>query len=211
MIKIKWFGHSMWKISNEKVSIITDPFTNIGYPMPKNETADIVISSHDHFDHNNFSLVKGNPEIIKAEGEFDVNGVHFKMFPEWHDENLGKDRGQILLMKFNLDGKNFLHCGDLGRMLPDKTIAELGKVDVIFIPVGGYYTIDAKTAKAIVDKLNPSIVFPMHFKTSVLDFPIAKVDEYLQLIDNYRKIDGNTIVLSENDFQTDQTILLDYE
>jgi len=201
----------MWKISNEKVSIITDPFTNIGYPMPKNETADIVISSHDHFDHNNFSLVKGNPEIIKAEGEFDVNGVHFKMFPEWHDENLGKDRGQILLMKFNLDGKNFLHCGDLGRMLPDKTIAELGKVDVIFIPVGGYYTIDAKTAKAIVDKLNPSIVFPMHFKTSVLDFPIAKVDEYLQLIDNYRKIDGNTIVLSENDFQTDQTILLDYE
>ncbi|OQX71033.1 MAG: hypothetical protein B6D62_02970 [Candidatus Cloacimonas sp. 4484_275] len=211
MITIKWFGHSMWKISDENVSIITDPFTDIGYPMPQNETADIVLSSHDHFDHNNISLIKGNPEVVKTDGEFNIKNVYIRMFPVWHDENRGKERGNNLLMKFSLAGKNFLHCGDLGHMLPDEIIEKLGKIDVIFIPVGGYYTIDAKTAKAIVDKLRPKIVFPMHYKTPVLDFPIAKIDDYLALIKDYRKIAGNLITLSEKDFQQEQTILLDYE
>ena len=211
MINIKWFGHSMWKIWNEKVSIITDPFTDIGYPMPENETADIVLSSHDHFDHNNIQLIKGNPQVVNTEGNFEIKGVNIETFPVWHDETNGSERGSNLLMKFSISGKTFLHCGDLGHICTADMISKLGKIDVLFIPVGGFYTIDAKTAKAIVEMIKPIIIFPMHYKTPVLDFPIATIEEYLKLVDDHKKIPENEIELTEEDFAKSQTIILDYK
>ena len=216
MINIKWFGHSMWKVWNEKVSIVIDPFTDIGYPMPENETADIVLSSHDHFDHNNIQLIKGNPQVVNIEGKFEIKGVKIETFPVWHDETQGSERGNNLLMKFTISGKTFLHCGDLGHICTADVISKLGKIDVLFIPVGGFYTIDAKTAKAIVEMIKPIIVFPMHYKTPILDFPIATIEEYLKLSDNHKQISANEIELTEKDFtkpQTimPQTIILDYK
>ena len=211
MINIKWFGHSMWKIWNEKVSIITDPFTDIGYPMPENETADIVLSSHDHFDHNNIQLIKGNPQVVNTEGNFEIKGVKIETFPVWHDETNGSERGNNLLMKFTISEKTFLHCGDLGHICTTDVISKLGKIDVLFIPVGGFYTIDAKTAKEIVEMINPVIVFPMHYKTPVLDFPIATIEDYLKLIDDHRQISANEIELTEEDFAKSHTIILDYK
>ena len=210
MIKVKWFGHSMWKIWDEKISIITDPFTDIGYKMPGNETADIVLSSHDHFDHNNLQLIKGNPQVVNTEGKFDIAGVKIETFPAWHDETGGSERGSNLLMKFVISGKTFLHCGDLGHILSNEIVEKLGKIDVLFIPIGGFYTIDAKTAGKVVDMIHPKIVFPMHYKTAVLDFPIAKKEEYLKLIDNLRNVDSNEIELTSEDFEKEQTIIMKY-
>ena len=211
MINVKWFGHSMWKIWNENVSIITDPFTDIGYPMPENETADIVLTSHDHFDHNNIQLIKGNPQVVNTAGKFEIRGVKIETFPVWHDETRGSERGSNLMMKFNISGKTFLHCGDLGHICTADVISKLGKIDVLFIPVGGFYTIDAKTAKAIVEMINPVIVFPMHYKTPVLDFPIATIEEYLKLTDDHKQISGNEIKLTEEDFVRSQTLIMDYK
>jgi len=95
ILKTKWFGHSFWKISSEDISIIADPFTNIGYKMPQGIRADIVISSHDHFDHNNFELVEGNYKLIRSEGKYNVKGVNFEMLATWHDESQGNERGKI--------------------------------------------------------------------------------------------------------------------
>jgi L-ascorbate metabolism protein UlaG (beta-lactamase superfamily) len=211
MINIKWFGHSMWKIWNEEVSLITDPFTDIGYPMPENETANIVLSSHDHFDHNNIQLIKGNPQVVNTKGNFEIKGVKIETFPVWHDETSGSERGSNLLMKFTISGKTFLHCGDLGHICTADVISKLGKIDVLFIPVGGFYTIDAKTAKAIVEMIKPIIVFPMHYKTPILDFPIATIEEYLKLIDDHKQISANEIELTEEDFTKSQTIILNYK
>ncbi|MCK5052370.1 MAG: MBL fold metallo-hydrolase [Candidatus Cloacimonetes bacterium] len=211
MIRLKWFGHSMWKISNDNVSIITDPFTDIGYKMPTTETADIILSSHDHFDHNNFELIGGNPEIIKIEGKFNISGINIQTFQTFHDETKGSERGDNLLMKFELDGRTFLHCGDLGHMISDELIEEIGDIDVLMIPIGGHYTIDAKTAKSIADKIDPTIVFPMHYKTDVLDFPIKPVEEYLKLVDDNYHQNSNQIELAEDDFSSNQTITLNYE
>jgi len=210
MLKVKWFGHSMWKISNRIVSVITDPFTDIGFPMPTTETADMILSSHDHFDHNNFELIGGKPEIIKTEGTFSIEGVEIQTFLTYHDETKGSQRGKNLLMKFILEGKSFLHCGDIGHLLSDELIKEIGSIDVLFIPIGGHYTIDAETAKKIADKINPKIIFPMHYKTSVLDFPIKPVEEYLELIDNHHHINSNQIDLVEDDFKVQHTITLNY-
>ncbi len=211
MINIKWFGHSMWKIWNENVSIITDPFTDIGYPLPKNETADIVLSSHDHFDHNNFDLISGDFPKINKEGKYNISGVEIEAIPTWHDEHKGEKRGKNLLMKFTLEGNTFLHCGDLGHDLDDETISQLGIIDVVFIPIGGFYTIDAETAKKIVDKIGPVITFPMHYKTEVLDFPISEKEVFLDLIPSYRKVESNILELKADDFQTKQTIILDFK
>lgn len=210
MIKIKWFGHSMWKIWNGKVSLIIDPFTDIGYPLPQNETADIVLSSHDHFDHNNFDLIQGDFQKVNTEGKFIISGVEIETFSTWHDEEKGCKRGKNLLLKFVLDGRSFLHCGDLGHDLEDILIAKLGEIDVLFIPVGGFYTIDAVTAKKIVDKIKPTITFPMHYKTDVLDFPIADKEAFLNLISDYRLIDSNSLELRDDDFSKKQTIILNF-
>ncbi|MCD4817413.1 MAG: MBL fold metallo-hydrolase [Candidatus Cloacimonetes bacterium] len=210
MLKIKWFGHSMWKISTEKVSLIIDPFTDIGYKVPQNETADIVISTHDHFDHNNFGIIKGNPEIVKSEGIFVFDHVKIETFAVWHDETKGSKRGNNLLVRMELAERTFLHCGDLGHMLSQELMIKLGKIDVIFIPVGGYYTIDAVTAKKIVDYLKPAIIFPMHYKTKVLDFPISEKEEYLKLIGDYQQFKQNYIDFEEKDFNDKKTVILDY-
>jgi len=201
----------MWKISNDNVSIITDPFADIGYKMPTTETADIILSSHDHFDHNNFELIDGNPEIIKTEGKFNITGIDIQTFHTFHDDTKGSERGDNLLMRFELDGRTFLHCGDLGHMISDELIEEIGNVDVLMIPIGGHYTIDAKTAKSIADKIDPIIVFPMHYKTDVLDFPIKPVAEYLKLIDDHYHQNSNQIELTEDDFISKQTVTLNYE
>ena len=211
MLNIKWFGHSMWKIWNDEITIITDPFTDIGYKMPENETADILLSSHDHFDHNNYSLIKGNPEIVKSAGDFNVKGVHITMIPTRHDETKGKERGENLLMKFVISGKTLLHCGDLGHLLSDEIFNELGNIDVLFIPAGGFFTIDVDTVQTIVEKINPGIVFPMHYKTDAIDFTIAGKEAYLNLIDDLREYDSNEIILKEDDFDKKQTIILNYE
>jgi L-ascorbate metabolism protein UlaG (beta-lactamase superfamily) len=201
----------MWKISNEEVSVVTDPFTDIGYKMPENVAADILLSSHDHFDHNNFDLISGNPKIIITAGKHENKGVKIENFPTWHDENKGADRGNNLMMKFEIGGKTFLHCGDLGHDLSEEEISKLGKIDVLMIPVGGFYTIDAKTAKSISDRINPLIVFPMHFKTKAIDFPIAEKQAFTDLVDNVRFVNSTELVLNEEDFNIKQTIIMNYE
>jgi L-ascorbate metabolism protein UlaG (beta-lactamase superfamily) len=201
----------MWKIWNEQVSIITDPFTDIGYPLPENETTNIVLSSHDHFDHNNFALISGDFQKINKDGKYNISDVEIEAFPTWHDENEGGKRGKNLLMKFTLEARTFLHCGDLGHDLDNEMISKLGNIDILMIPVGGFYTIDAKTAKNIVDKIKPIITFPMHYKAEVIDFPIAPKEAYLDLISGFRKVDANTLELSNDDFLKNQTIILDYK
>jgi len=211
MITVKWFGHSMWKISSNSISVITDPFADIGYKMQPVISADVILSSHDHFDHNNFDLISGNPKIINTEGKFKYKGVEIQTFHTFHDDTQGSERGDNLLMKFEIEGRNFLHCGDLGHMLSDELIADIGIVDAIMIPIGGHYTIDELTAKKIVDKIKPILVFPMHYKTEVLDFPIKPVENYLQLIDHHHHYDKNQIELNEDSFNKKQTITLNYE
>lgn len=211
MIKVKWFGHSMWKFSTKDVSIIIDPFTDIGYKMPQNETADIVISSHDHFDHNNISLIKGNPLVINKEGNYNHKGITIETIQVWHDEHQGKDRGKNLLIKIMMDGKTLLHCGDLGHTLSDDIIKKLGKIDMLFIPVGGVFTINSQKAKEIIDKLNPTLVFPMHYKTSKIDFNINPLDEFLAIAKTISYSNGNETDITNNDLVKHKTMVMNYE
>ena len=180
-MKIKWLGHATFLITSDSgMKIITDPYEpndRLHYGEI-NESADIATVSHDHSDHSNVAAVKGSPQVVKGDAE--IKGIKFKGIPSFHDAAGGKDRGRNTIFCFEVDGVKVCHLGDLGHELTAEQVAEIGAMDVVLLPVGGFYTIDAAVASRVVDKLNPKVVIPMHFKNNKCDFPIAGVDEFLR-------------------------------
>jgi len=191
-MKIKWLGHASFLITSDSgTKIITDPYTagsGLRYGEIK-ESADVVTVSHEHFDHNNVASVGGNPEVVK--GDAGAKGIEFKGVSTYHDASEGKERGSNTIICFEVDGMRVCHLGDLGHPLSDKDVAEVGKVDILLAPVGGFFTIDAKVASEVCSKLNPRVVIPMHFKNDRLDFPISGVDDFLQGKEGVTKLDSS--------------------
>jgi L-ascorbate metabolism protein UlaG (beta-lactamase superfamily) len=210
MIDLRWFGHSFWRFSGPETSIVTDPFDDIGYPMPTDLHADIILCSHDHHDHNNIGLVVNKPRCFREPGQYEYHGVTIDLRAEAHDDAGGSKRGKTLLMKFTIEGRTFLHCGDLGYIPDDDVLAWMGKVDGLFIPVSGTYTIDAKQAWAIVEHTQPTLVFPQHYLTpTIAKWSFARIDDFLRLV-RYRRIDyieGNTMTLSEQSYAEPRVIV----
>lgn len=181
-MKIKWLGHATFLItSDDGTKIVTDPYTttqNFKYGEI-NEAADIVTVSHEHSDHNNVAAVKGNPRVVR--GSQEVKGIKFKGVATYHDTSQGSQRGKNTIFCFEVDGLRICHLGDLGHKLGGKEVAETGKVDILLIPVGGFYTIDAGVATEVCQQLSPKVIIPMHYKTErIPEFPIAGVDDFLQ-------------------------------
>jgi len=199
-MKVKWLGHASFLITSDSgIKIITDPFK----PDDKlrygeiTESADVVTVSHDHFDHNNVAAVRGNPKVVRGNDE--VKGIKFKGVPSYHDAAKGKDRGNNTIFCFEVDGVKVCHLGDLGHQLTDEQVAAVGAVDVLLLPVGGFYTIDATVASQVAKQLEPRVVIPMHFKNSRCDFPIAGVEQFLS-----GKKDITQLDVSETEFNAGQ-------
>lgn len=195
-MKIKWLGHASFLVSSEEGKrIITDPYSvaeGIDY-APINEPADIVTISHDHGDHNNHKAVKGNPYVIRGEGISKAKGIEFKGIASHHDTVKGRQRGNNIIFCFTIDGINMCHLGDLGHPLNENQIADIGTVDVLLVPVGGYFTIDAKQATSICQSLKAKVVTPMHYKTTKCGYPISEVDEFLKGKENIRRLNVNEV------------------
>jgi L-ascorbate metabolism protein UlaG (beta-lactamase superfamily) len=181
-VKIKWLGHSCFLITSQSgVRILTDPFDeSVGYPLPEVE-ADIVTVSHGHFDHNYTQAVKGNFSLVDKVGEHSINGVNIKGVFTYHDKNQGKDRGSNIVFNITVDGINICHCGDLGHILTQQHADEIGRVDVLMLPVGGVFTVDTEEAYEVVKVLKPAVTIPMHFKTDALTFSVDGVNKFLAL------------------------------
>lgn len=180
-MKIKWLGHATFLITSDTgTRIITDPYlpTDELRYGEINEAADIVTVSHDHFDHNNVAAVKGKPEVVRVTTE--VKGIEFRGISTCHDESQGEQRGKNTIFCFELDGIKICHLGDLGHLLTDKQVLEIGKVAMLLIPVGGFYTIGASIASQVCNRLKPMVIIPMHFKTDRCHLPIATVEEFLK-------------------------------
>ena len=120
------------------------------------------------------------PEVIRGEGESEFKGVKVRGIPSFHDPSGGSERGTNTLFLIEMDGIRVLHLGDLGALLDKNQIEAVSPVDVLLVPVGGTYTVDAKAATEIMETLKPKITIPMHYKTEYLDFPIAPVDNFLR-------------------------------
>jgi len=210
-LKIQWFGQACFLItSSDGKRVLTDPYSSgIGYTVPSLE-ADVVTVSHSHSDHNNVSMATGNPEVVNTLGESTVAGISFLGVQSDHDASGGSQRGKNTIFVWDMDDMRLAHLGDLGTLLTDDQLKEMGKIDILFIPVGGVYTIDASQATKVVEQLSPKLVFPMHYKTDVLTLPLAGVDDFLAGKDSVEEVNGNTFVVKELPDKT-RIIVLDYK
>ncbi|MBU1326747.1 MBL fold metallo-hydrolase [Patescibacteria group bacterium] len=163
-------GHSSFRIRGKSATVVTDPYDKlvVGLTFPKVE-ADIVTVSHDHADHNHVSAVGGSPFVITGPGEYEIKGVSIIGISVLHDDEGGQKRGKNIIYRMEVDGIRIVHLGDLGHVLTTDQVDALDGVDVLFVPVGGEYTIDAVGAKAVVGDIDPAIVIPMHYHIEKLN------------------------------------------
>jgi L-ascorbate metabolism protein UlaG (beta-lactamase superfamily) len=185
---ITWHGQACFSLKGTSATVAVDPFADIGLKEPK-LTADLLLISHDHFDHSNRKAVSGDPYVIDLPGEYESHGVMVEGIPTFHDDKEGADRGPNIVYSFVMDGIHFVHLGDLGHALSDEAVEKLGDIDVLFIPVGGQYTIDAKKAAEVVKQLQPRLTVPMHYQV-----PGLKIPKKLDGVDTFLKQVGAKVV-----------------
>jgi len=185
-MKIKYYGHAAFLItSNQGSKVIIDPYEpgafggQLSYAKIKDQ-ADIVLTSHDHADHNYTKDLPGAPQVVKGSGSKTVKGISIKGIATYHDPSKGNERGTNTIFTLKIDNIQLCHLGDLGHLLSDKELADIGLVDILLIPVGGYFTIDSKEATRVAEQIKPKILIPMHFKTEKCGFPIAPVEDFLK-------------------------------
>jgi len=185
-VRITWLGHAFFLLESVEGRVATDPYNeSVGYPMP-DVTADLVLVTHEHGDHGNVAAVKGSPEVLRGVGEHEAAGIAVKGTATKHyDDPKDAGRGENTIFVWEQGGVRLAHCGDLGHVLSEAQVAEVGAVDVLMVPVGGFYTIDAAKAKLVVAQFKPQVVLPMHYRTEAMEgkrSPLAAVDDFLGLM-----------------------------
>lgn len=213
-MEIKWCGHASFVITTKDgKKLITDPYEPgayggaIGYgPIP--DEADVVTISHDHDDHNYTRGLKGAPAEIRGTGSRETEGFKITGFASYHDDAGGSKRGQNTIFAIEADGMRIVHMGDLGHVLSGELVDSLKPVDVLLIPVGGTFTLDAQGATKVVDQLEPRVVIPMHYRTKKCDLPIGPVDDFLKGKERVRKTDSSTISLSKEELPEETEIVV---
>ena len=187
-MNILWHGQACFEITatlakNSQVKIVIDPYSEeIGLKLPK-LAADIALATHSHYDHNNVRGVGGSPFIIDGPGEYEVKGVFIQGVHSWHDEKEGQERGSNTIYTIDVEEIRLCHLGDLGQSeLSSEQLEKIGEVDILLMPVGGVYTIDAKVALKIMSQIEPKITIPMHYALPKLKVKIDGVDKFLKTI-----------------------------
>jgi len=212
-VQVQWFGQSFFQLTAANgLRVVIDPFDNsfFNYPIPKGLTADVVLVTHEHGDHNNVRIIAGSPFTLRSQkgvGKFNFRGIAFVGTAAFHDEAQGAERGRDTVYSFELDGVRFCHVGDLGHVLSDEQLKSIGPVDVLLVPVGGHFTLDTAKLDRLVAQLNPRVVVPMHFKTRYTpNLPIAGVEDYLRGKSNVKRLGAATFAVSKSALPAQQEI-----
>jgi L-ascorbate metabolism protein UlaG (beta-lactamase superfamily) len=231
-LEITWIGHSCFEIQYSDQRILIDPFTPewFDYTRPQGKY-DLVFASHKAKDHYFFDgidadlylLASGKKEVFFQEshsGSQIVEGrtarnigtgsFTFWTVPSYHDDQKGAAEGVNGILCFDFNGIKVVHLGDLGHVLEESHLTKIGSVDVLMIPIDGYFTIDIDTAKTIIHQLDPKIVFPMHYKTerSKLTQPIYTEKDIIGGFGNVKRLRQSRLVIDGNLLDQRQTIIL---
>jgi len=185
---IIWYGQSLFELTtsrgkNNQVNIVIDPFSQeVGLRVPKLE-ADIVLSTHGHYDHNNVKAVGGDYFLIEGPGEYEIREIFIQGIPAFHDDLQGKERGRMTIFTIEAEELRLCHLGDLGQkeLTPDQ-LEKIGEIDILMIPVGGNYTISGKEAVKIMSQIEPKIIIPMHYALPKLKVKLEDVDKFLKIM-----------------------------
>ena len=181
---ITWQGHSCFKIqdktTSDGITLATDPYSKeIGLKL-SNFEANIITVSHDHADHNYVAGLRGNPAVISCAGEYDIKGVLIQGIDSFHDDQEGRERGNNIIYRIEMDDISVTHLGDLGSTLSSEQLEKLAGTDILLIPVGGKYTLDAKKAVEVVSQIEPRIIIPMHYQLPGLKIDLDPVEKFIK-------------------------------
>lgn len=208
-MKINYLGHSSFLLeSGGGTKIVIDPYKDVGLLFPRVK-ADAVTVSHAHFDHSNVAAVGGEPVVFDEAGQYQIGDVCLRAIERFHDEKRGAKRGKNLIFFYEIDGIKVCHLGDLGENFSEELCQKIRPVDLLFIPVGGNYTIDALEAKKFIGGIAPKIVVPMHYRVPGLTVDIASPEKFLAQFDCVEKR-GGAVELDCSDFDSskESTILV---
>ncbi|NLZ48123.1 MAG: MBL fold metallo-hydrolase [Clostridiales bacterium] len=196
-MKITWFGHSCFLLQDSSgAKLLTDPFDKtLGYTLP-NESVDVVTISHNHFDHNNSQDLPGIPRIIDSMGSHVVGNIKIKGISSFHDREYGAKRGNNIIFVIEMNGFTICHLGDLGHILNEKTLKDIGTVDILMIPIGGNFTINAEEAAFVARAIKSPIIFPMHYKTNFTPISLEGAEDFIIKMNTVEKINDSTIEIT---------------
>ena len=217
-MKLQWLGHSCFLITAaDGTRIITDPYDvksyagALSYKNIDGLNVDIVTISHmTHPDHNHFEMLTGNRKIVRKPGDTDIGKIHITGVTSFHDGAKGKERGLNTIYIITVDDIRLCHLGDLGHVLTEGNVRGMGQVDVVFVPVGGTYTIDSGQADAVVGIIKPRIVIPIHYKTDRCGFPIDGAGPFLAGKQNVRHCKSEVEITKDTLPQQTETWVLEY-
>ncbi len=217
---IQYYGHSCFKIITKPsgrgqgdVNIFLDPFDKSIGLRPPQGSADLVLSTHDHFDHNNVSALKGEPIVIDIPGEYSVKGVNIIGIQTFHDEKEGAERGLNTVFILESEDLRICHLGDLGAELDAKQLDLIDGVDILMVPIGGKYTINYKKAVDVIKKIEPKIIIPMHYKMKGTTADIDDEKKFCGEIGNCPRVKVPKINIKKKDLEgkSMETVLMDLE
>lgn len=184
---ITWYGQSCFRIQSGELVIVTDPFAKeIGLKPPSGQ-ADIVTISHEHLDHNNREAIKGEPFIVDGPGEYSIKGADIIGIPSTHNTKNGEGKGDNTIFIIDVEDIRICHLGDQGKILTNEQIDQIQNIDILFIPIGGTYTLNAEEALEVIGQLEPKAIIPMHYGFEGFDgvkgcLPLEKADKFAKEI-----------------------------
>ncbi len=213
-MEITALGLSSFKLRGKQATVVTDPFDSkaVGLKFPKNVEADVITVSHDHPDHNEVSAVGGKPFVIAGPGEYEIKGVMVIGVATFHDENQGADRGKNTIYRIEIDGVKVGHLGDLGHVLSSAQVDSLNGVDVLFVPVGGVYSLDPVKAAQVISDIEPHVVIPMHYNVEGLDVKtygaLSPVSAFLKQMNKEAVVPVSKLSVSKDKFAPEMQVVV---
>jgi len=203
---ITWYGQACFRLQSGQTTVVIDPFEKkLGLTPPKFE-AQIVLVTHEHFDHNNTKDIKGDPLVIDGPGEYETSGVRIRGVFSYHDDTEGSQRGVNTIYVIKMEDIRIVHLGDLGQnRLTEEQLDTLGEVDILMVPVGGIYTLDAKQATEITNQIEPKIVIPMHYKGGE---KLAPVSDFLKKMDFESVIPLSKLVVKKDELGEEMKVVV---
>jgi L-ascorbate metabolism protein UlaG (beta-lactamase superfamily) len=201
-MQVEWYGQSAFRLSGAGITVFIDPFGDMSpltrargipfeYPAIEGVHADVLLVTHEHRDHNGVEAIAGSPSILRSTaGRLESPIGEVLAIASEHDDAAGTERGPNTIFVFELDGIRVCHFGDFGQgSLRGRQASAIGRIDLLFIPVGGGPTIDAQQAAQIVERLSPRWVVPMHYRTPRIGF-LETADPFLERVAHVQRVDA---------------------
>lgn len=207
-MRVQWYGQSAFTLSDGDTTVMIDPFGDLSemgrpgmffnYPAIEGVDAHALLVTHEHRDHNGVEAIGGEPVVLRSTaGRLSSPIGEVVGIASEHDEHAGTERGANVIFAFEFDGLHVCHFGDFGQTsLREEQEAAIGTVDLLFIPIGGHATIDAERAWAIVERLSPRWVVPMHYRTARISF-LETEEAFVALANHVLRLESTAFETAE--------------